>query len=166
MHGFEHPIGGLDHVLAMIAVGMFVANLGGRALWAVPATFVLVMAYGGFLGIQQFDIPYVEVGIALSIVILGLIVALQVQWSVAAAMALVAVFAVFHGHAHGAEMPLDASGTAYAAGFMMATALLHIVGIQLGIGLRRVDALYWHRTAQVGGSLMVLAGVALLAGAL
>jgi urease accessory protein len=165
-HGFLHPIGGLDHVLAMIAVGMFAANLGGRALWAVPVTFVTVMAFGGFLGIQKIDVPYVEVGIALSVVILGLVVALRVHWPIAAAMALVGVFAVFHGHAHGAEMPLDASGAEYAAGFMIATALLHIVGIAIGVGLQKVDTLYWHRTAQVSGGLMVLAGFGLIAGVL
>jgi urease accessory protein len=163
-HGFLHPIGGLDHVLAMVAVGMFAANLGGRALWAVPATFVAVMAFGGFLGIEQVALPYVEIGIALSVVILGLVVALQLHWPVAAAMALVGIFAVFHGHAHGSEMPLDASGAAYAAGFMIATALLHIVGIAIGIGLQKVGTLYWHRTAQASGALMVLAGVGLLAG--
>ena len=163
-HGFLHPIGGLDHVLAMVAVGMFAANLGGRALWAVPATFVTIMAFGGFLGIEHVELPYVEIGIALSVVILGLVVALQVHWPVAAAMALVGMFAVFHGHAHGSEMPLDASGASYAAGFMIATALLHVAGIAIGIGLQRIDTLYWQRTAQVSGGVMVLAGIGLLAG--
>ena len=109
-HGFWHPISGIDHVLAMVAVGMFAANLGGRALWAVPLTFVALMAAGGVLGIQHVNIPYVEVGIGLSVVILGLVVAFQVQWPVAAAMALVGVFAIFHGHAHGEEMPLSCLG--------------------------------------------------------
>jgi urease accessory protein len=165
-HGFLHPVGGLDHVLAMVAVGMFAANLGGRALWAVPAAFVGVMAFGGFLGVSHVALPYVEIGIALSVVILGLIVALQVRWPVAAAMALVGVFAVFHGHAHGSEMPLDASGAAYAAGFMIATALLHAAGIALGVGLQKADRIYWHRTAQFAGSAMVLAGIGLLTGAI
>ena len=162
-HGLLHPIGGLDHVLAMVAVGMFAANLGGRALWAVPATFVAIMAVGGFLGIQHVGLPHVEIGIALSVVILGLVVALQVQWPVAAAMALVGVFAVFHGHAHGSEMPLDALGASYAAGFMIATALLHALGIAIGIGSQSIDTLYRHRAAQVGGGAMVLAGIGLLA---
>lgn len=165
-HGFTHPIGGLDHVLAMVAVGMFAANLGGRALWAVPATFVSVMAIGGFLGIEQVAVPFVEVGIALSVVVLGLIVALEVKWPVAAAMGLVGLFAIFHGHAHGGEMPLDASGVAYASGFMIATALLHVAGILFGLGLQRVGTLYWQRTAQISGAAMVLAGVGLLTGAL
>jgi urease accessory protein len=161
-HGLLHPIGGLDHVLAMVAVGMFAANLGGRALWAVPATFVTIMAFGGFLGIQHVGLPYAEIGIALSVVILGLVVTTQVHWPIAAAMALAGVFAVFHGHAHGAEMPLGASGASYAAGFIIATALLHAAGI--AIGLQSIDTLYRHRAAQVGGGAMILVGIALLAG--
>jgi urease accessory protein len=165
-HGFWHPLGGLDHMLAMVAVGMFAANLGGRALWAVPLTFVAMMAAGGALGIQAVELPFVEAGIALSVVVLGLVVALRLQWPVAAAMALVGGFAIFHGYAHGSEMAPGSSGAAYAAGFMAATALLHLAGIALGLGLQRVGSLYWARTAQFGGSAMALAGVALLAGAL
>jgi urease accessory protein len=160
-HGFLHPIGGLDHVLAMLAVGMFAANLSGRALWAVPLTFVAVMALGGALGVRQVELAYVEVGIALSVVVLGLAVASRAHWPVAAAMALVAVFAVFHGHAHGAEMPMNASGAGYAAGFMLATAILHLAGIALGTG-----AALWSRAAPLAGSAMALAGVALLTGIL
>lgn len=162
--GFLHPIGGLDHLLAMVAVGMFAASLGGRALAAVPATFVALMAIGGTLGIEKVAIPYVEAGIALSVVVFGLIIALQVRWPIAVAMALVGAFAIFHGHAHGEEMPIDASGAAYAAGFMAATAVLHLAGITLGIGLQQVGA--HHRTAQLGGGAIALAGVALLTGVL
>jgi urease accessory protein len=165
-YGFLHPIGGLDHVLAMVAVGILAANLGGRALWAVPATFVAVMAFGGFLGVQQIGLPFVEIGIALSVVMFGLLVALRINWPVSAAMALVAIFAVFHGHAHGTEMPLETSGTAYAAGFMIATALLHVTGILAGFALQKADSLYWHRTAQVSGSMMAIAGAGLLTGVL
>ena len=165
-HGFWHPISGIDHVLAMVAVGMFAANLGGRALWAVPLTFVSLMAVGGALGMGHVNVPYVEAGIGLSVVILGLVVAFQVQWPVAAAMALVAVFAIFHGHAHGEEMPMDASGAHYAAGFMIATAFLHLAGIAIGIGIQRIGTAYWHRAAQISGGAMALAGVALLAGVL
>jgi urease accessory protein len=160
-HGFLHPIGGLDHVLAMVAVGMFAANLGGRALWAVPLAFVAVMVLGGVLGAQQVELPYVESAIALSVVVLGLAVAMRAAWPVAAAMALVAVLAVFHGHAHGAEMPMNASGAGYAAGFMLATAILHLAGIGLGMGTA-----LWSRTAPLAGSAMAFAGVALLIGIL
>jgi urease accessory protein len=165
-HGFWHPVGGLDHVLAMVAVGMLAANLGGRALWPVPLTFVTIMGLGGALGIAQVGVPYVEIGIALSVVVLGALVALQVKWPVAAAMVLVGLFAIFHGHAHGEEMPMDASGAAYAAGFMMATALLHLAGVALGMGVQAIGSTYWNRTAQVSGSAMALAGIALLAGVL
>ena len=128
MHGLSHPLGGLDHILAMVAVGMFAANLGRRAVWAVPLTFMSLMTLGGALGIAGIAVPFVEFGIALSIVVLGLAVAAKWNWPLAAAMALVGVFAVFHGHAHGAEMPVDAAGAEYAAGFILATGVLHIVG--------------------------------------
>ncbi len=166
MHGFGHPIGGLDHVLAMVAVGMFAANLGGRALWAVPMTFVLIMAVGGALGISGIDVPYAEAGIALSVVVLGLAVAMQWKLPVVIAMLLVGVFAIFHGHAHGAEMPVDASGAAYAAGFMIATAMLHAAGILLGIGISRIGTSYGARTTQLGGAAISLAGIAILTGIL
>jgi urease accessory protein len=132
VHGFAHPFGGFDHLVAMIAVGLYAWQLGGRALWLVPATFVAVMAAAGALGIAGVPLPGVEIGIAASVIVLGAIVALRVKMPVAIAAALVGVFAVFHGHAHGTEMPLDASGVAFAAGFLAATALLHVAGIALG----------------------------------
>ncbi|WGD30139.1 HupE/UreJ family protein [Ancylobacter sp. WKF20] len=162
VHGFMHPVGGLDHVLAMVAVGIFAAQLGGRAIWAVPATFVALMALGGFLGMAGIDVPFVELGITLSIVVLGGAVALGWKnWPLGAAMAVVGVFAIFHGHAHGAEMPADASSLAYAAGFMLATALLHMAGIGLGtlIGSARAP-----RLTQALGAGVALIGVGLLTG--
>jgi urease accessory protein len=113
VHGFGHPISGLDHILAMVMVGIFAWQLGGRALWLVPTTFVLIMAVGGALGIAGIGVPFVEIGIALSVVVLGAIVAFNVKAPVAAAMGLVGLFAIFHGHAHGAEIPEDAGGVAY-----------------------------------------------------
>lgn len=166
LHGFWHPIGGIDHVLAMVAVGLFAAQLGGRALWAVPATFVAVMAAGGTLGMAGVALPAVEVGIALSVLVLGLVVLAGRRWPLGLAMALVAVFAVFHGHAHGSEMPVDASGLSYGLGFMLATALLHLAGIGLGIGLGRLAATEGGRLIQASGAAIALAGVVLLAGAL
>jgi len=150
-HGVMHPLGGLDHVLAMVAVGLYAALLGGRALWLVPATFVGAMAMGGAFGAAGVTLPYTEAGIALSVIVLGLAVALR----------LAGVFAIFHGHAHGAEMPQDASGTAYAAGFMVATALLHGAGIAIGVAAGRLG---W-RIAQAAGGAMAAAGVVLLASA-
>jgi urease accessory protein len=132
VQGFAHPFGGFDHLIAMIAVGLYAWQLGGRALWLVPATFVAVMAAAGTLGIAGMPLPGVEIGIAASVVVLAAIVILRVKMPVAIAAALVGVFAVFHGHAHGTEMPLDASGVAFAAGFLAATALLHVAGIALG----------------------------------
>ena len=132
-HGFLHPITGLDHVLAMVMVGMFAAQLGGRALWLVPAAFVAVMAAGGALGVAGYPLPFVEIGIALSVVTLGALVAFGVRLPTAVAMAVVALFAIFHGHAHGSEMPETAAGLTYGLGFVVATALLHMAGIGLGL---------------------------------
>ena len=165
-HGFMHPLGGLDHVLAMVAVGLFAAHLGGRALWLVPAAFVVVMAAGGALGIAGIAVPFVETGIALSVVVLGLAVALRVSVPVLAAMALVGFFAVFHGDAHGAEMPVDASGAGYAAGFLAATALLHGIGIAIGLTVGKLGDLAGRRAVQFAGGAMALAGIAILAGAI
>lgn len=164
VHGFMHPLSGLDHVLAMVAVGLLAAHAGGRALWAIPLAFLGMMAVGGALGVAGIAIPHVEVGIALSVIVLGAAVALRLQWPLAAAMGLVGLFAIFHGHAHGAEMPETASGLAYAAGFLIATASLHTAGIALGrvIGTRA----YAPRLMRVAGTAMGLAGVALLSGAI
>jgi urease accessory protein len=164
-HGFLHPLGGLDHVLAMVAVGLYAALLGGRALWLVPATFVAVMALGGATGVAGYALPYTELGVALSVVALGLAVALRVSLPTLAAMALAGVFAVFHGHAHGAEMPQDLSGYAYAAGFLAATALLHGAGIALGLGMGRLSGLDGRRATQAAGGAVALAGLALLVAA-
>lgn len=164
--GFIHPPRGIDHVLAMVAVGMFAANLGGRALWAVPLTFMGFMLAGGALGILGFPLPFVEVGIALSIMVLGIAVAVKWDWPVAAAMAMVGLFAIFHGHAHGAEMPLDASGAAYALGFVSATGLLHLAGIGIGLAIGRTGKLASHRITQAGGAAVTVAGIGVLTGIL
>jgi len=165
-HGFAHPLGGLDHVLAMVAVGLYAAMLGGRAVWLVPAAFLGAMASGGALGAADYALPYAEIGIAASVVALGLAVALRISLPVLAAMALAGLFAVFHGHAHGAEMPPDISGSAYAAGFMLATAALHGLGIALGVLIARLSDAGGRRATRVVGGAMALAGVAILAGAL
>lgn len=162
-HGFWHPIGGLDHVLAMVAVGAFAVRLGGRVVWLVPTAFVAMMAAGGFAGVERIQLPFVETGIALSVVVLGLAVAFHWKLPVAAASALVGLFAIFHGHAHGSEMPVDASGLGYAAGFMLATASLHVAGIGLGLAVGRVGARS-RLALQASGGVMALAGVALLSG--
>ncbi|MBY2910280.1 HupE/UreJ family protein [Rhizobium leguminosarum] len=164
MHGFSHPISGLDHILAMVMVGVFAFQLGGRAVWLVPATFVLVMAVGGGLGIAGVNLPFVEVGIALSVIVLGAIVALNVKAPTAVAMGIVGLFAIFHGHAHGAEMPEDAGGAAYAAGFMFATALLHAAGLGLGLLIASIGERQGPFVVRTAGGLAAVAGVGILTG--
>jgi urease accessory protein len=166
IHGFLHPLGGVDHILAMVAVGLFAARLGGRALWLVPASFVTAMAMAGVIGMSGFALPYVEAGIALSILVLGAAIALETAMPVAAAMGLVAFFAVFHGYAHGAEMPESVSGLAYGLGFVAATAALHGLGIGIGLLVGRSTEVVSRRILQVGGGAAALAGAALLAGAM
>ncbi len=166
VHGFMHPITGLDHVLAMVTVGIFAWQLGGRAVWLVPTTFVLLMAVGGALGMGGFTLPYVEIGVALSVVVLGAAVAFGVQLPLAAAMGLVGVFAIFHGHAHGAEMPETASGLAYGAGFMLATATLHLSGLALGAAIGRLGDVYGQAWVRRTGAAVSVAGLGLVLGAL
>jgi urease accessory protein len=166
MHGYMHPLGGLDHQLAMILVGIFAYQLGGRALWLVPLTFVGVMALGGFLGVAGVPIPFIETGIALSVIVLGAIVAFGARIPVAVAMGIVGLFAIFHGHAHGSEMPLDASGVAYGLGFMLATAILHAVGIGIGFLIGMTSKTLGNNVYRVAGGLASLAGIAILVGAI
>jgi urease accessory protein len=166
-YGFLHPLGGLDHLLAMIAVGLLAAHLGGRALWMVPLSFVILMAAGGAAGFAEIRLPYVELLIAASVVVLGLLVALRANIPLAAAMLIAGFFAIFHGHAHGAELPDGGSPYPYAAGFLLATTLLHLAGIALGIGLTKLFASgVGRRIVQAGGGAMALAGVVLLTRAL
>jgi urease accessory protein len=162
LHGFGHPLSGLDHILAMLMVGIFAWQLGGRALWLVPITFVGIMAIGGTLGIADIGVPFVEIGIALSVVVLGAVVAFNVKAPVAAAMGMVGLFAIFHGHAHGAEISADASGVAYAAGFLIATALLHLAGISAGFLIAKTGQHYGSMVMRLTGGLTTVAGVALL----
>ena len=130
--GLLHPVSGVDHVLAMLAVGLWGAVLGAPALWVLPVAFPLVMAVGGLLGLLGVPLPAVEVGIAASALVLGAMVLLEVRPPVAIAAVLVACFAVFHGHAHGRELPEGASALLYSVGFVVATGALHLAGIALG----------------------------------
>lgn len=163
VHGFLHPLGGIDHLLAMVAVGLLAAHLGGRALWLVPLSFIALMAAGGAVGLAGIPVPYVELGIALSVVVLGLLVALRPGLPLAAATLIAGSFAIFHGHAHGAELPAGNSPVFYAAGFLAATALLHLFGIAIGLGFAKLFASgFGQRIVQAGGGAMVLAGLVLL----
>jgi urease accessory protein len=161
IHGFMHPVTGLDHILAMVTVGILAYQIGGRALWLVPTTFLAIMAAGGALGVAGVSFYFVEPGIAASVVILGLIVALALKPPVALAMALVAVFAVFHGYAHGIEAPLDGAA-AYGAGFLVATALLHAFGVAFGMLVGRVAATQGQLGYRLAGSAVALTGLVIL----
>jgi urease accessory protein len=136
--GFMHPLSGLDHMTVMVAVGLWAALKGGKAIWAWPLAFVGVMLAGGLLGMLHVPAPFVEPAILASVVALGLLVALAIDLPVSAGVAMIGLFALFHGHAHGTEVPENAGGLAYMAGFAIATALLHALGIAaaLGLGLR------------------------------
>ncbi len=155
--GFLHPVGGLDHLLAMVAVGLLAAVLGGRALWLVPASFVGAMVVGSLVGLTGAVLPAVELMIVASVVVFGALVAFGQGLPVALAMLLAGAFAVFHGYAHAAEMPAATPAAAYGFGFVLATALLHGLGVALGLGTERLS-----RTAiRVGGGAIAALGLAL-----
>lgn len=132
LSGLAHPVSGLDHVLAMVAVGLWGAQLGVPALWLLPLTFPIVMALGGLLGLLGIPLPGVEIGIAASALLLGGAVMSGRRVPLAAALLLVGLFAVFHGHAHGTELPPGESGLLYSLGFVIATGCLHAMGIAIG----------------------------------
>lgn len=164
--GFVHPIGGLDHVLAMVAVGVIAARLGGRALWALPASFVASSAIGAILGMAGLALPGSEATIALSVIVLGAVISLHPKLPTVLAALLVAGFAIFHGYSHGLVVGSNRSGVAFALGFMAATALLHLAGIGLGLGLGRIGSSGGERVARAGGGALALAGAVLFAGSL
>ena len=160
MAGFMHPLSGLDHMTVMIAVGLWAALKGGKAILAWPAAFVGVMLVGSALGMLQVPLPFVEPGILASVVALGLLVALAVDLPVSTGVAIIGVFALFHGHAHGTEVPENAGGLEYMAGFAIATVLLHAVGIAaaLGLGIR------FRGLARTAGAACAAIGVGLAFG--
>jgi urease accessory protein len=166
MHGFTHPITGIDHVLAMVAVGVLAVQLGGRALWLVPLSFVGIMVIGGALGMAGIPLPFAELGVALSVVIFGLAIALPFRLQRLAAVALAGFFALFHGHGHGAEMPAAASALYYTMGFIASTALLHATGLGLGLLFGLETGRLGRRVIQAGGSAIAAFGAAILVGAL
>jgi len=147
--GLAHPLSGLDHILAMLAVGLWATQLGGRAKWLVPASFVSVMALGGALGMAGVPMPFAEQGILASVMILGVLIAAAIRLPLTASMAIVGLFALCHGHAHGLEMPATAQGLTYGVGFILATALLHTAGIGLGMAIQRFAAAQWVRATGV-----------------
>lgn len=159
MTGLAHPFSGVDHILAMVAVGLWAAQIGGRARWIVPASFISMMAVGFLMAMNGITLPFVEPGILASIVGLGLLVALAVRIPTAASAAVVGLFALFHGHAHGGEMGV-ATPISFAIGFMIATAILHAIGLGLGMTIGSRQA----ALTRVLGVLTALGGVALVLG--
>jgi urease accessory protein len=159
--GFLHPIFGLDHVVAMLAVGLWAALQGRPALYLLPVVFPLVMVFGGILGMNGVDLPYVEPMIAMSGVVLGLMVALYIRPVLWVSALMVGVFAVFHGHAHGAELPTASSPFGYAAGFVIATTALHLAGIGLG---RVIGAKGGEYITRASGLVIALTGAVFLTG--
>lgn len=152
-HGFFHPLSGVDHILAMVAVGIWATQMGGRAIWLIPLTFVMVMILGGMLG--MVTLPFVEHGIALSLLVMGGLIAATIRLPLIASFILISVFALCHGYAHGNEMLPGLSMVSYAVGFSVATALLHLCGIGLALGVNR----FWLR---LSGVVTALAGVGFL----
>lgn len=156
IHGLSHPIGGADHFLAMLAVGLWAAQIGGRALWAVPSTFVVVMILGGMLGFSAVTVPFIEGGILVSVLILGVLIAGAFKLPLAYSVLMVGIFAIFHGHAHGAEMPAAALAVSYIAGFVVATAALHLAGIGLAMLMQKTNLQTVNRFA---GGAIALSGI-------
>jgi urease accessory protein len=160
--GFAHPLSGLDHMTVMVAVGLWAAIKGGKAVLAWPLAFVGVMLVGGALGMLHMPLPFVEPGILASVVALGLLVALAVELPISTGVAIIGLFALFHGHAHGTEVPENAGGLDYMAGFAVATALLHAVGIAAGLGL----GMRFRGLARAAGAACAVVGVGLVFGVL
>lgn len=159
LHGWAHPFSGLDHLCAMIAVGLWAAQLGGRAIWLVPLSFVGMMTLASLAGMSQLPLPFIEPGIVLSLLVMGVLIAAAVHLPLLTSSVLVGTFALCHGYAHGAETPADVSGMSYTIGFILATSLLHVLGIASASLFRRLRRGDWVRYA---GSLVTLSGSYLL----
>ena len=161
--GIQHPVSGFDHVIAMFAVGLWGAQLGAPAMWLLPVVFPMMMAGGGMLGLMGIPIPGVEIGIAVSAVVLGFMVLTEARPKIQLAMVVVAFFAIFHGHAHGTELPAGQSGLLYSIGFVAATGCLHGIGIAIGL-IHRWPA--GRLVLRGAGSLVCAAGIYFLVRAL
>ena len=161
LHGLQHPLTGLDHLLAMFAVGLLAAGRGGRAIWLVPLTFVVVMTTGAALGMSGVSIPFVEPGVAISVLLLGVFVATALRLPLAMSAAVVGLFALFHGHAHGAEIPATSSALTYALGFVAATIVLQATGIGFALASQRLQSPQLVRQA---GAAIALCGLLLCIG--
>lgn len=164
LSGIVHPVLGYDHLLAMLSVGIISAQIGGRAIWTVPSTFVAVMAVGGVLGLMNIGLTVTELGIAVSLVILGLVIAAERRIPMLAVMIGVGFFAIFHGYAHGTEMPDTAEPVLYALGFLVGTAMIHIAGVVIGDISRHYER--GKVVLRVGGALIAVVGLLFIFGVL
>ncbi|WP_432240277.1 HupE/UreJ family protein [Herbaspirillum robiniae] len=160
MSGFSHPFSGIDHLLAMLAVGLWAAQNKQRALWVLPLAFPLMMVVGALMAIGGLSVPAVETGIAASVAVMGLLIAFAVRMPLWASASVVSLFALFHGYAHGAELPHGSSAALYGAGFILATAILHATGLIVGMvaGQKMAD-----RVVRIGGVGIAAVGAYLLA---
>lgn len=156
IQGFGHPIAGADHLLAMVAVGLWATQTGGRALWAVPCTFISVMILGGVLGFSGVPLPFIEEGILVSVLILGVLIAGAFRFPLLYSALIVGLFAVFHGHAHGTEIPFAIGAGSYTFGFALATAMLHTAGMGVGILMQKTGL---HTVTRFTGGAIALSGV-------
>jgi urease accessory protein len=161
-HGLMHPIGGLDHILAMIAVGLWAAQIGGKALWLVPGSFVMAMTGSSVLGHFGQPLPGIEQGILASDFILGLLLLFVARLPLAISVSIVGILAIFHGYAHGAEMPETALGLTYGLGFIISTAALHLVGIGIGWGIDRYQPQFQELLFRLGGGVTIAGAVYIL----
>lgn len=161
MYGLSHPLSGLDHACAMIAVGLWAAQMGEHAMWRVPLAFVSVMILGGLAGMAGIHVSFIEAGIAMSLLVLGVLIAAAARLPLQMSVAIVAAFALFHGYAHGAEIPRHTAGLAYVAGFVLATAMLHVSGISAALILKRLGRAMLVRAA--GAAVAVCGGYLWLA---
>jgi urease accessory protein len=157
--GFAHPFSGLDHILAMVAVGLWASQLGRPAWWLLPPTFPIVMAFGAALGFAGVTLPWTEIGIGVSVVVLGVVIAFALRPSIVVSVALIALFALVHGYAHGAELPASASALAYGIGFIVATLVLHAIGLAFGWFVSSPNG---RLAVRGGGAAIAVAGIVLL----
>lgn len=155
LHGLSHPIGGLDHILAMVAVGLWAAQIGGRALWLIPSAFVLAMSGSSILGHFGLPLPGVEQGILASDFVLGLLILFAARLPLAVSMGIVGVLAIFHGYAHGAEMPETVSGLTYGMGFILSTGILHLIGIGIGLSIDKLESSLRQSFFRISGAAVI-----------
>lgn len=161
--GFLHPISGIDHLLAMVSVGILSAQLGGKSIWLIPLSFVSIMIIGATFGFFGMAIPFVEYGIIASVVVLGLAIAFGHKTPLSLAITLVAISSIFHGNAHGLEMPNNISGIEYGVGFTIATAFLHMTGILINLFIHKVQKKVASLMIRASGAVITIVGIALFA---